>query len=54
MNEWSKWVSEEMAEDIVKLFGGFLALTVLFGPTAGVLIDLITAKLKLKVLFIHS
>ncbi len=50
MNEWSKWVDTVEASNIVELFGGFLALTVVFGPTAGVLIDLITAKLKLKVL----
>ena len=51
LKDWTEWVNEDMAQSLVDLFGILLALTVLFGPTAGVLIDFITKKLVLKVHF---
>ena len=49
MKDWTEWVNPDMSQDLVDLFGILLALTVIFGPTAGLLIDFITKKLVLKV-----
>ena len=42
MNDWANWVDSEKGSDLVGLFGILLALTVFFGPSAGIIIDAMT------------
>jgi hypothetical protein len=41
LSNWAGWVlvDEENGEKLVNVFGTLLALTIVFGPTAGVIID---------------
>ena len=41
MNEWAVWV-DGVDNSLVNLFGILLALTVFFGPSAGIIIDAMT------------
>ena len=45
MNDWAVWV-DGVDNDLVNLFGILLALTVFFGPSAGIIIDAITSRLS--------
>ena len=42
VKRWANWVVPGRGNRILEIFGSYLALTALFGPTAGVIIDLTT------------
>ena len=46
-NQWADWATEDGSR-LVSLFGILLALTVFFGPSAGLLIDFVTKKSTMK------
>ena len=42
VKRWANWVVPGRGNRILEIFGSYLALTALFGPTAGIIIDLTT------------
>ena len=46
MKDWTLWVDSESSSELVNIFGIVLALTVFFGPTAGIIIDSVAKYLS--------
>ena len=58
MKDWTIWVDAESSSELVNIFGIVLALTVFFGPTAGIIIDSVAKHLSKvspsKIVVVHN